>query len=143
DTQLPPNARDILGQLQYDAVQWGFFPVLLDGKSWQFRVIEKFISTRSRLTRIATGDQALFLRKALFQSCGGFAAIPLMEDVELCKLLRRQAPPLVLAKTPVVTASRRWQQHGIVATVLLMWRLRWLYWLGVNPRQLALQYRQG
>ena len=141
DTQLPGDTSAILAQLKQSDAQWGFFSLMLDGRSWLFRVIEAFISVRSRLSHVATGDQALFVRQSFFQECGGYVEIPLMEDVELCKRLRRQAAPLVLRKTPVLTASRRWQQRGIISTVLLMWRLRLLYWLGVNPRRLADQYR--
>lgn len=121
---------------------WGFFQVCLDGKDWRFRVIERFMNWRSRLTHVATGDQGLLVSRELFEGLGGYAEIPLMEDVEFCKRLRRQGSPALLAP-PVTTSSRRWERRGVVRTVLLMWKLRLLYWLGADPAALAGAYRRG
>ena len=112
----------------------------LDGRDWGFRIIERFMSWRSRLTRVATGDQGLFVRRDLFESLGGFADIPLMEDIEISKRLRQQASPRII-DIPVVTSSRRWERRGVLRTVLLMWELRLRYWLGAAPADLALRYR--
>ena len=122
------------------APAWGFFRVRLSGGAAVFRVIEQAMSLRSQLTMVATGDQCLFVSRSLWEACGGFAEIPLMEDVELCKRLRRSAPPTVVSP-PVVTSSRRWEQRGVARTVLLMWQLRLRYWLGADPQQLARLYR--
>lgn len=117
------------------APEWGFFPLRLDGHRAVFRLLEQAISLRSRYSGIGTGDQMLFLRRDLFLDCGGFAPIPLMEDVELCKRLRRSAAPLV-PELAVETSSRRWEQRGVLRTVLQMWGLRLAYVLGVAPQRL-------
>ena len=119
--------------------KWGRFDVRLSGHHPAFRVIERFINWRSRWTGVATGDQCLFVRKNLFDELGGFASIPLMEDVELSKRLKRIAPPICVAK-PVTTSSRKWEQDGIIKTVWLMWRLRFAYWLGASPDELVKKY---
>lgn len=121
------------------AAQWGFFPVRLSGKQGWFRVIERAMNWRSRLTGIGTGDQALFVRRELFEQRGGFPAIALMEDVALCRQLKRLARPAVLG-APVLTSSRRWEQRGILKTVLQMWCLRLAYFAGVSPRALSRRY---
>lgn len=122
--------------------QWGFFAVQLSGAHWMFRVVERAMNLRSGLTRVATGDQMIFVRNELFESCGGFAELPLMEDIELCKRLRQEARPQRLTQ-PVETSSRRWEQGGIVTTVLRMWSLRLAYFLGVSPTRLKAYYADG
>jgi rSAM/selenodomain-associated transferase 2 len=119
---------------------WGFFRVRLSGEPFAYRIIERAISLRSRLTHVATGDQCIFIARWIWDEIGGFAEIPLMEDVEFSKRLRNIAAPVVV-NTPVTTSSRRWEERGIVSTILLMWRLRFLYWLGVDPARLAERYR--
>ena len=120
--------------------QWGRFNVRLSGQHYMFRVIEWFINWRSRITSVATGDQCLFIRKKLFDELNGFADIPLMEDVEICKRMRKQNKPKNIL-TPVVTSSRRWQQGGVFKTILLMWKIRYLYWRGVSPEILLNLYK--
>ncbi len=139
DTRLLMPAEAYLGAIKC-AQSWGFFHLRLSGQGVPFRVIEWFINWRSSRSRVATGDQGIFLRRSLFDSLGGFAEQPLMEDVEMCKRLRATAPPSV---SPILlqTSSRRWEQHGVARTVLLMWRLRLLYFLGASPQWLARQYR--
>jgi rSAM/selenodomain-associated transferase 2 len=119
--------------------QWGFCRVRLSGNRAVFRLIEWFMNQRSRLSRVATGDQMLFLRTSLFQYTGGFDAIPLMEDIAYCKRLRRLARPLVIS-VPVTTSSRRWEEQGVARTVLRMWMLRLAYFLGVPPARLWRHY---
>jgi hypothetical protein len=97
------------------------------------------MNSRSRLTGIATGDQAIFVRREAFEASGGFPAIPLMEDVALSKILKRRSPPLCLRER-VVTSGRRWQRHGTFRTIVLMWRLRLAFALGADPRRLARRY---
>ena len=98
------------------------------------------LNLRSRATGIATGDQAIFVLRTAFDRAGGFPEQPLMEDIELSKRLRRLGPPACVFE-PVVTSGRRWETRGTVRTILLMWRLRLLYRLGVTPERLARSYR--
>ena len=121
--------------------QWGFCRVRLSGRRPVFRVIEWFMNLRSRLTAVATGDQMLYLHRSLFEHSGGFDSIPLMEDVAYSKRLRRLARPLVIAE-PVLSSSRRWEQRGVLRTVLSMWGLRLAYVVGVSPARLW-QYYYG
>ena len=141
DTVLPEDAaRLILSGLAETGRAWGRFDVVIDGRHPLLPVIAWFMNRRSRLTGIATGDQAIFVRRALFQSLGGFPEQPLMEDIELCKRLLRTGPPLCLPQR-VVTSGRRWETRGVWRTMMLMWRLRWLYWRGVPAERLAGMYR--
>ncbi|MFT4607528.1 MAG: rSAM/selenodomain-associated transferase 2/rSAM/selenodomain-associated transferase 1 [Urechidicola sp.] len=131
DTVLP---ADWTSQLTNDR-QWGFFSVQLSGQHWFFRVIEKAINLRSRWSSIGTGDQTLFFERTFFASLQGFPPIPIMEDIAICKKARRVHKPSI-ALDPVVTSSRRWEKNGITKTIILMWRLRLSYWLGVDPVRL-------
>lgn len=140
DTLLPEGVEALLNRALVDpAVLWGRFDVRLSGQRRVFRVIETFMNWRSRLTGVATGDQAIFVRRAAFVSAGGFPAIPLMEDIALSKTLRHRAWPLCL-RARVLTSSRRWERHGVWRTIFLMWRLRLLYVLGVTPATLHAMY---
>lgn len=139
DTRLPDEA---LGCLQAHRHQrcWGRFDVELDSPARALRVVGAMMNWRSRLTGIATGDQGMFVSRDLFAACGGFPAIPLMEDIALSRSLRARAAPICL-RMRVKTSARRWQQGGVVRTVLLMWGLRLAYFLGVSPARLAVWYR--
>jgi hypothetical protein len=97
------------------------------------------MNARSRLTGIATGDQAIFATRSLFTAAGGYPDIVLMEDIALCKRLKRFGPPLCL-RHRLTASGRRWEKHGVMRTILLMWRLRLAYWLGADPRKLAMRY---
>lgn len=141
DTRLPDGADGLIGDgLRETARGWGRFDVRLTGRHPLLRVIERMMNLRSRLTGIATGDQAIFVRRDWFREAGGVPEIPLMEDVALSKALKRRGPPLCLRET-VLTSSRRWEQRGVWRTMVLMWRLRLEYWRGVDPEQLAARYR--
>lgn len=141
DTRLPEGAvQRVTAGLQRSGRGWGRFDVRLTGRHPAFRVVERLISLRSRLSGIATGDQAIFVRRDWFERVGGFPGIPLMEDVALSRRLRRLGPPLCL-RDRVATSSRRWETRGIARTILLMWRLRLEYWLGADPARLAVRYR--
>ncbi len=111
----------------------------LDSPRLLLRVVAWFMNKRSALTGICTGDQGIFVRRDGFEHLGGYAPIPLMEDIELSRRLKRFSRPARI-RTPVVSSARRWEQGGILRTILLMWRLRLLYWLGVSPEWLARQY---
>ncbi len=139
DTRLPPQALSHVRAAIQAGHLWGRFDIRLDGARPAYRVIERFMNLRSALTGIATGDQAIFVRRDVFRQLGGYAPIALMEDIELsARLKRRQRPARV--HTPAVTSARRWEQHGILRTVLRMWRLRLLYWFGMSPARLARWY---
>ena len=140
DTQLPPQADVRLLQAVAAGAQWGRFDVRISGRSRWLPVVARLMNWRSRLTGIATGDQGIFVRADLFRQLGGFAAQPLMEDIELCRRLRTISPPACL-KEHVLTSGRRWETRGVWRTIVLMWRLRWRYWRGEAPETLARAYR--
>jgi rSAM/selenodomain-associated transferase 2 len=141
DTLLSPDAdRLIVDGLRTTGRGWGRFDVRLSGAAPLLRVVERMIGVRSRVTGIATGDQAIFVRADWFRRAGGFPPIPLMEDVALSTALKRLGPPLCLRER-VTTSSRRWEERGIARTILLMWRLRLAYALGADPARLADRYR--
>lgn len=139
DSRLPQPFTEWTEQIFHCTHGWGRFNVRLSGQRTMFRVIESCINWRSRLTAIATGDQAIFVRRELFEALGGFVDEPLMEDVELCRRLRKVSRPLCL-KQPVTTSSRRWEAGGVWRTVFLMWELRLRYFLGAQPAELAQRY---
>ena len=140
DTLLPWQATQaITDEMARTRAVWGRFDVRLSGGGWALRVIEFFMNWRSRLTGIATGDQALFIDRAVFESIGGYPEIELMEDVAMSNRLKRITPPACL-RLRAGTSSRRWERNGIVRTVLLMWRLRLAYALGAKPARLARIY---
>lgn len=139
DTRLPANFNDFLAELERSRPEWGFFAVKLEPGSMSLSLVARFMNWRSRLTSVATGDQTLFVKRGSFIGMNGFAPIPLMEDVELCKRLRRRGSPLIWS-IPVQTSSRRWRKNGVLRTVLLMWGLRLQYVLGVSPQRLYQKY---
>ncbi len=138
DSQLPTDTLQAVPHL-FRKHRWGRFDIRLSGKRWTYRVIERMINLRSRLTGIATGDQGIFVERNLFWSIGGYPEIPLMEDIALCRKLKQQTPPTIISHR-IQTSSRRWEQNGIPATVLLMWQLRLRYFLGTDPELLAEKY---
>lgn len=141
DTTLPQRADAIvLDALGSGSHAWGRFDVLIDGRPWMLRVVAAMMNLRSRLTGIATGDQAIFVTRTAFDVVGGFPEQPLMEDVELSRrLLALSAPACVHHK--VRTSGRRWETRGVWRTIALMWRLRWAYWRGTPADELARYYR--
>jgi rSAM/selenodomain-associated transferase 2 len=139
DSLLPANADlDIESSLQRGA-RWGRFDVSITGTRAMFPVIAWFINHRSRLTGIATGDQGIFVRREAFESLGGFPDQPLMEDVEFCKRAKRFGAPACL-KTRIQTSGRRWEKHGVLKTIGLMWALRARYFFGATPESLHRAY---
>lgn len=140
DTYLPEQADAlIINGLAETGRKWGRFDVRLSGQARLLRVIERLMNWRSCLTGIATGDQAIFIQRHLYTQVQGFPEIPLMEDVALSRHLKRFSRPVCI-RAPVITSSRRWEQHGIVRTILLMWGLRLAYALGVKPQTLKKFY---
>lgn len=139
DSQLPDRMDQLIeSHLRGESV-WGRFDVRLSGSHWMFRIVEKMINWRSRWFGIATGDQALFVRRETFEELGGFADIALMEDIELSRRLKRIAAPVCIRKT-LMTSSRRWEERGILRTIIQMWWLRALYFGGVTPDRLVKIY---
>ena len=140
DTVLPPGFQALLKDaLRNPQVVGGRFDVRLDAEGWLFRLVETFMNLRSRLSRIATGDQAIFVRSRTFLELGGYREAELMEDLELSYRLKRQGE-LACLRERVVTSARRWQRDGIARTIVLMWLLRFLYFIGVSPRYLKTFY---
>lgn len=142
DTRVSAASVKRLQEVLHERPLWGRFDVRLSGSGLALWVIGWMISLRSRLTGVASGDQGIFVERARFEALGGYAQIPLMEDLQLCRRLKQQASPRCL-RPPLSTSSRRWEQHGIWRTVLLMWCLRLAYYCGVSPEKLARQYRRG
>lgn len=140
DTRLPPSADAHIATALAQAAVWGRFDVHIEGRSRWLPVVASMMNLRSRLSGIATGDQAIFVRRDVFQRVGGFADQQLMEDIELSRRLRALRRPACL-RARVVTSGRRWDSRGAWPTIVLMWRLRWRYWRGVAPDELARAYR--
>ncbi len=143
DTLLPLEAdRLIIEGVKATGSLWGHFDVKLSGKHPLLRVIETLMNWRSRITGIATGDQALFVKRDLFEAIGGFPEIELMEDIAISRILKKYGRPLCLSQR-VLTSSRRWEEKGFSRTILLMWFLRLAYFFKVNPTRLARLYYPG
>ena len=142
DTFLPAGAdRLIIEGLKRHQKSWGRFNVRLSGKHLLLRVVGDLMNVRSRITGTATGDQAIFVRRELFEKVGGFPDIDLMEDIAFSKMLKRKESPLCLWQR-VLTSSRRWEKNGVLRTIFFMWGLRLLYFLGSDPGRLAQQYER-
>ena len=140
DTTLPQDADRPLRSFLEDPEQiWGWFDVQITGTHWLLPIVARMMNLRSRLTRIATADQAIFVRRAAFEAVGGFPDILLMEDIEMSQRLKRLARPICL-RQQVTTSGRRWERHGVMRTILHMWRLRFDYWRGIDPKELARRY---
>jgi len=140
DTHLPDDAdQQVLNSLGQSGRAWGRFDVTIDGTHPLLRVIAGAMNLRSRLTGIATGDQAMFTTRKAFDAVGGFPQIALMEDIMLARNLKRVSPPLCL-RARVTTSGRRWERRGVVRTMVMMWRLRLAYFFGADPSDLARRY---
>lgn len=139
DTCLPEGAVAMVGTALRTRT-WGRFDVRIAGRPSALRLVAALMNLRSRVTGIATGDQAIFVRTASFAAVGGYPDQPLMEDIELSKRLKRLGRPTCL-RARVTTSGRRWEENGVWRTILLMWRLRFDYWRGVPPERLARRYR--
>ncbi len=142
DTLLPTYAFELIVNAFNKDKRWGRFDVSLSGAHPLLKIVAWFMNWRSRLTGIATGDQVVFVEKALFNAVGYYPEIALMEDIALCKKLKTFCPPVCL-KAKVISSGRRWEQFGILKTILLMWSLRLRYFFGENPATLAYLYSRG
>ena len=140
DTELPMNADELICKALLDHnSRWGWFDVKLSKPQIRFRIVASMMNLRARLTSVPTGDQALFVQRSLFQEVGGFPHLALMEDIAIIKRLRCQERPASPAGL-VITSSRRWEENGLISTILLMWKLRFFYFIGMKPQRLRDMY---
>ncbi|MDG2118125.1 MAG: glycosyltransferase family 2 protein, partial [Gammaproteobacteria bacterium] len=140
DTHLPADFELIISKtLSNSSFLWGWFGVSFDADGLSYSVIAKLMNVRARLTSVSTGDQTLVVNRKFFREVKGFADIPIMEDIELTSRLRRYAKPQVISGF-VTTSARRWQKEGVLRTIVLMWSLRFLYFIGISPRKLVNYY---
>jgi rSAM/selenodomain-associated transferase 2 len=140
DTRLPDNAASlVIDRLDGSGGTWGRFDVAIEGKPKMLGIIAFMMNLRSRVTGIATGDQAIFVRKDAFRAVGGFPDQRLMEDIAFSAIMKRQRRPLCL-RACVATSGRRWEKNGVWRTILLMWSLRAGYYFGADPEELAVRY---
>jgi rSAM/selenodomain-associated transferase 2 len=140
DTCLPKDADHlVLDGLHRSGRAWGRFDISIEGADPLLSMVAWAMNVRSRLTGIATGDQAIFVRRKAFVAVGGFPPIPLMEDIALSRQLKRVSRPLCLRER-LMTSGRRWEKNGVPATIMLMWKLRLAFFFGADPKKLARQY---
>lgn len=152
DTRLPSNAAELVRGCLADSETcdkdqyndrdgaWGRFDVRLDAQGFSYRLIEFMMNLRSKYTGMTTGDQCQFVRRAAFDAVGGYPQQPLMEDIEMSRLLKRQFGLPKIPKGHVITSARRWQLNGVFRTMFLMWKLRLMYFFGASPEKLATLY---
>jgi len=140
DTRLPEAAHELVAEALRRCA-WGRFDVRIEGRSPALRLVAALMNLRSRWSGIATGDQAIFVRRDAFDAVGGFPDQPLMEDIELSSRLKRRFGRPACLRAMVQTSGRRWERRGVWRTITLMWRLRLAYWLGAKPERLAEAYR--
>ncbi|MEW6002301.1 MAG: TIGR04283 family arsenosugar biosynthesis glycosyltransferase [Nitrospirota bacterium] len=142
DTYLPEDAlHRIWNVMKNHKYMAGAFDLGIRSERFIFRIIENFSSLRSRLTRVPYGDQAIFIRKEYFERIGGYKDIPLMEDVDLMKRIRKRKDKICLIKEKVKTSPRRWEKEGVVFCTLRNWTILFLYSLGIPPEKLAKYYK--
>lgn len=141
DSLLPADAVPAIGNAIERGANWGRFDVAIAGQPRVLRVVAAMMNLRSRVTGIATGDQAIFVRRSVFEAAGGFPAIALMEDIALSALLKRRAGRPACLRTRVTTSGRRFEARGPWRTIFTMWRLRLAYALGADPASLVRHYR--
>jgi rSAM/selenodomain-associated transferase 2 len=138
DTMLPRHADRLIAEALMRRA-WGRFDLRIAGRHPLLAVVARMINWRSWATGVATGDQAIFVTREAFSAVGGFPDLPLMEDIAISRRLKRLCRPYCIG-TPVVTSGRRWEHHGVLRTIMLMWRLRLAYYFGAEPARLALRY---
>lgn len=141
DTRAPEQADRLIGKALQDAsTHWGRFDVQLSKHRASLRLVAALMNARSRLSGIATGDQGIFVRRTLYEDVGGYPPLPLMEDIALSRTLRRHSRPAAIRQR-LRSSPRRWERHGVIRTILLMWSLRLAYFAGVAPGRLARFYQ--
>ena len=140
DTRLPPTAfADIAGALGDLRCLGGRFDIELDGEHWLLPLVGRMISYRSRISKVGTGDQAIFVRRAVFERMNGFEDIPLMEDIAFCRGLKRLGG-IACLRSRVITSARRWEADGVWRTIFRMWILKLGYLAGIAPARLKQFY---
>lgn len=139
DTKLPENGQRVLELIAHTDKCWGRFDVCLSASSLIYKVIGFCMNVRSRLSGIATGDQAIFVSRTLFQEVGGFPEIALMEDIAISLTLKKKVTPICV-RGKVITSARRWERNGVLKTIIKMWSLRWRYMWGSDVEVLANEY---
>lgn len=139
DTLLPPSALTLIREAIGNRACWGRFDVLIEGSISGLGMVAFMMNWRSRLTGIATGDQAIFVTREAFRQRGGFPVIPLMEDIVFSGWMRQESRPACLTEK-VTTSGRRWEKHGLLRTILMMWWLRIRFYFGASPNDLAREY---
>lgn len=142
DTLLPPNALCLIAESLDHNKRWGRFDIKLNGQHPLLPLVTCCMNWRSRLTGIATGDQVIFAVKSFFFDMGQYPALPLMEDIALSATFKTSCPPVCL-KARVISSGRRWEQFGVIKTILLMWSLRIRFFFGADPKTLAYLYNRG
>ncbi|MXW47677.1 MAG: glycosyltransferase [Gammaproteobacteria bacterium] len=140
DTSVPESSAESILKSISTEKPWGRFDIRFDNPSARMKLVAFAINLRSGVTWVCSGDQAIFLLRSQFHKMGGFPNIPLLEDIALTKKLRREAQAIRI-RTPVTTSARRWETHGYLRTIFLMWLIRFLFWVGVSPATLARLYR--
>lgn len=139
DTRLPAQADRLVMAKLAQGYDWGRFDVNIEGASRLFPIIAGLMNLRSRITGIATGDQAIFVRRSTFEEAGGFPPIPLMEDISFSAHMCRHGRPGCVPEK-LTTSGRRWEKHGVLQTILKMWWMRLRFYFGANPKKLAMEY---
>lgn len=139
DTIAPQNADIVIKQV-LDKKNWGWFNVVITSRFKLLKLVASIMNLRSSITGVCTGDQGMFIKTELFRQAGGFPLIPIMEDIALSKKLKKQGRPACV-KEVLHTSGRRWEEKGIIRTVFLMWALRFLYFVGVDPKTLKHMYK--
>jgi len=142
DTQFIDHVSKYIDAIHESKKSWGRFNVRLSGEQKIFRIIEWLINKRSAWTGIATGDQGIFVQYSLFKQIGRYDDISIMEDVSICKKLKKIILPEVISSPVLITSSRRWEHQGIFKTILRMWKMRWLYFRGVSTDKLHRLYHK-
>ena len=140
DTYITSSNISSIKKTYTEGYSSGRFDISFTNKCLSYCIISFFINARSRISKICTGDQAMFIRRDLFERIGGYPDIPLMEDIAISKVLKKYGKVACL-KDKVLTSNRRWAKNGVIHTILLMWKIRFLYWLGIKPEKLAYMYR--
>jgi rSAM/selenodomain-associated transferase 2 len=140
DSLLPAGAEVAIATALDSTFRWGRFDISLSGRARALKIVAVMMNLRSRWTGIATGDQGIFVEKALFARIDGYPDIPLMEDIALSTILKREAGRPACLRMRIVTSGRRWERRGPWRTIATMWRLRLAYALGADPAALARRY---
>lgn len=144
DTLLPVDAlAHVKAAMDDDRSVAGAFDLGIDSERRVFRITEKYVALRTRVTRVPFGDQAIFIRKDYFNKIGGYSDIPLMEDVELMRRIRKRGDKIIIIPEKVMTSARRWEQEGVLRCTLRNWALQLSYALGVRPERLIKWYKTG